>query len=75
MAQDYDKILRENIEKVIITLAQKLLGIDPTTLEEIPDDLQYTIERKPDLLKKVKPGGGAEAFVVLLRLAICGLWA
>jgi len=64
MAQDYDKILRENIEKVIITLARKLIGIDPATLEEIPDDLQYTIERKPDFLKRVKPGSGKQDYIL-----------
>jgi len=67
MAQDYDKIFRENIEQVIITLAQKLLGIDPATLEEIPDDSQYTIERKPDLLKKVKPGGKKKDYILQME--------
>lgn len=53
MAQEYDKIFRENVEEWITTVARRLLGIDPNTLEEIPDDLQYTIERKPDFLKRV----------------------
>ncbi len=53
MAQDYDKIFKENIEEIILPLAEKLLGIHPEKLEEIPDDLQTTIERKPDFLKKV----------------------
>ena len=35
MAQDYDKIFRENIEQVIITLDQKLLGIDPAKYRTI----------------------------------------
>lgn len=53
MAQDYDKIFKENIEEIILPLAEKILHIHPETLEEIPDDLQRTIERKPDFLKKV----------------------
>jgi hypothetical protein len=53
MAQDYDKIFKENIEEIILPLAEKLLQIQPEKLEEIPDDLQTTIERKPDFLKKV----------------------
>jgi hypothetical protein len=53
MAQDYDKIFKENIEEIILPLAEKLLHIHPEKLEEIPDDLQRTIERKPDFLKKV----------------------
>ncbi len=34
-------------------LAEKILHIQPEALEEIPDDLQRTIERKPDFLKRV----------------------
>jgi predicted transposase/invertase (TIGR01784 family) len=53
MAQEYDKIFKENIEAIILPLAEKLLAIYPERLEEIPDDLQTTIERRPDFLKKV----------------------
>ena len=53
MAQEYDKIFKENIEEIILPLAKKLLNIDPEGLEEIKDDLQHTLERKPDFLKKV----------------------
>ncbi len=53
MGQDYDKIFKENIEEIILPLAKKVLNIDPEGLEEIPNDLQHTIERKPDFLKKV----------------------
>ena len=53
MAQKYDKIFKENIEELILPLAQKLLHINPEHLEEIKDDLQTTLERKPDFLKKV----------------------
>ncbi len=53
MAQKYDKIFKENIEELILPLAQKVLHINPEELEEIKDDLQTTLERKPDFLKKV----------------------
>jgi predicted transposase/invertase (TIGR01784 family) len=53
MAQDYDKIFKENIEEIILPLAEKLLGIVPEGLEEVSIDVQRTIERKPDFLKKV----------------------
>ncbi len=53
MAQEYDKIFKENIEELILPLAGKLLNIHPEKIEEIPDDLQATIERRPDFLKKV----------------------
>ncbi len=53
MSKEYDKIIKENIEAIILPLIDKLLGIHPKTIEEIPDALQTTIEREPDLLKKV----------------------
>ncbi len=53
MAQDYDKIFKENIEQMALPLAEKLLGIRPETLKDISVDLQQTIERKPDFIKKV----------------------
>ena len=60
MSNEYDKIIRENIEEVILPLADKILGISPVSMEEIPDDLQTTIERKPDFLKKVITESGEE---------------
>ena len=53
MSQDYDKIFKENIEQMALPLAEKLLGIRPEKLVEITVDLQQTIERKPDFIKKV----------------------
>jgi hypothetical protein len=52
-AGQYDKIFRENMEAVIPHLLQHVLGIDPVQTEELPDDLQHTKERKPDVLKKI----------------------
>jgi predicted transposase/invertase (TIGR01784 family) len=54
MANDYDRIFKENIEELILPLAEKVLGIHFPNIEEIGDDLQDTIERKPDFLKLVK---------------------
>ncbi|WP_020602503.1 hypothetical protein [Spirosoma spitsbergense] len=49
MSQDYDKIIKENIEEIMLPLARKVLNLpEPAGIVEIPDDLQYTIERKPD---------------------------
>ena len=60
MAQDYDKILKENMEALILPLADKLLGLSLNKIEELPDDLQTTLERKPDLLKRVTPATGEQ---------------
>ncbi|MCC5943640.1 MAG: hypothetical protein JJT94_01795 [Bernardetiaceae bacterium] len=66
MAQDYDKIIKENIENLILPIANNLLnlGIEEQNLEEIPDDLQYTIERKPDFLKKVNTLGKSQSYIL-----------
>jgi hypothetical protein len=48
----FDKILRENLESVFLTLVRIFLGVQVIDSEEIPDDLQQTLERKPDFLKK-----------------------
>lgn len=52
-ANQYDKIFKENIEAVIPSLMQNILGITAVLSEEIPDDIQHTKERKPDVLKKI----------------------
>jgi predicted transposase/invertase (TIGR01784 family) len=49
----YDKILRENIEAALPGLIRNLLNIHAVNTEELPDDIQYTKERKPDVLKRV----------------------
>jgi hypothetical protein len=48
----YDKILRENIEAALPGLISNLLNIHSVYTEELPDDIQHTKERKPDVLKK-----------------------
>ncbi len=67
MAQEYDKIFKENIEPLILSFAKKLLNINPDSLEEIPDDLQYTIEQKPDFLKKVNQPDGVDDYVLQIE--------
>jgi hypothetical protein len=49
----YDKVFKENIESALPMLLERVLDIHPVSTEEIPDDLQSTIERKPDFLKKI----------------------
>ena len=54
----YDKILRENLEAALPGLIKNLLGIYAVCSEELPDDIQHTKERKPDVLKKVTDKNG-----------------
>ncbi len=52
-SNQYDKIFKENIESAISSIMQNLLEITAVYMEELPDDIQHTKERKPDLLKKI----------------------
>src|SRR5580693_8423044 len=54
----YDKILRENLEAALPGLIRNLLGSHAVHTEELPDDIQHTKERKPDVLKKVTDKDG-----------------
>jgi len=49
----YDKILRENLEATLPGIIRNVLGIHVAQAEELPDDLQHTKERHPDVLKKI----------------------
>ena len=53
MPNEYDRIIKENIEAVILPLSAKLFGIRPETMEEITVDLHLTLERKPDVTRKI----------------------
>lgn len=57
-ANKYDRIFRENMEIALPGIIRHLLGIDIVSSEEIPDEIQHTKERKPDLLKKVTDAAG-----------------
>jgi len=48
----YDKVLKENIEAALPGLIRNVLNIHVVHTEELPDDIQHTKERKPDVLKK-----------------------
>ncbi len=65
----YDKIFRENIEAALPNLMKNLLGIEAVEMEELPDDIQHTKERKPDFLKKVTNTKG-EVFVLQIEFQV-----
>ena len=52
-SSQYDKIFKENIEAAISSIMENVLEIMAVSMEELPDDIQHTKERKPDVLKKV----------------------
>ena len=70
MAQDYDKIFKENIEEIILPLAEKLLNIKIEKSEKITQDLQHTIERKPDFLKKVIHEDSSKDYILHIEFQV-----
>ncbi|MBN9382068.1 MAG: hypothetical protein J0H74_14970 [Chitinophagaceae bacterium] len=65
----YDKVIRENIEATLPGLISNVLGIDVVEAEELPDDLQHTKERHPDVLKKVTDQAG-ETFILHIEYQV-----
>lgn len=55
---EYDKIFKENMEANLEGIVEQVLSMKIFITEELPDDLQHTKERKPDLLKKVQDENG-----------------
>lgn len=68
-SSQYDKIFKENIEAVIPSLMQNILGITAVESEELPDDIQHTKERKPDALKKITDSQG-NTYVVQIEFQV-----
>ena len=68
-SSQYDKIFKENIEAVISSIMQNILEITAVSMEELPDDIQHTKERKPDVLKKVIDIKG-EVFIVQIEFQV-----
>lgn len=66
MANDYDKILKENIAAVFLPLSEKYLGIRIVKSEELKDKLQTTIEKEPDFIRVVETDT-SERFVLHLE--------
>ncbi|ACU03975.1 Rpn family recombination-promoting nuclease/putative transposase [Pedobacter heparinus] len=54
----YDKIFRENMHNTLPGIIKHVLHLNVNTVEELADDVQFTKERKTDLLKKVRDNKG-----------------
>ena len=53
-SKSFDKILKENLEEILLPLSKKLLGFEIIKSELLPEKLQTTIEREPDFLRIVE---------------------
>ena len=67
--RQYDKVIRENLEATLPGLMDKLMGIRVVEAEELPDDIQHTKERQPDVLKKVTDEAG-NTFVLHIEFQV-----
>ncbi|WP_316735464.1 hypothetical protein [Pedobacter aquatilis] len=65
----YDKIIKENLEVTLPMIIEEVLELKIISSEELPDDLQHTKERKPDALKKVTDSSGT-VYVLHLEFQI-----
>jgi hypothetical protein len=63
MPNEYDRIIKENIEAVILPLSDKLFGIRPEAMEEITVDLHLTLERKPDVTRRITDEQGRKSIL------------
>jgi hypothetical protein len=68
MAKEYDKIFKENIEAIYLSLSEKVLNFRPLKIADINLDLQRTIERHPDFLTKVQEPDVDEVFLLHLEI-------
>jgi hypothetical protein len=74
MGNDYDRIIKENIEAVILPLLEKLLGLErPGKLEHIPDELQLTLERKPDF-NRLATAPSCRSSISCPSGSLCSTW-
>jgi len=62
---EFDKIIKENIEVILLALGKKLLGIDIKNPVDLPEKIQSTVEREPDFLKKITTDDGSEIILHL----------
>lgn len=60
MANDYDKIFKENITAILLPLAEKILGISIKNSKPLKDKLQDTVEREADYLSVVEQNDGSK---------------
>jgi hypothetical protein len=65
----YDKLLKENMDAALPWLIKNLLKIQTVHSEALPDSVQHTKEREPDVLQKVTDSH-QQTFVLQLELQL-----
>ena len=67
--KEYDKIFKENIAGSLSGIMKHLLGIEATQTEDLPNSIQHTKEREPDVLKIITDSQGRR-FVLQLEFQL-----
>jgi predicted transposase/invertase (TIGR01784 family) len=70
LAQDYDKIFRENIEEIAPSLVQKVFGLRFDKIEKITDTLEVTLGREPDFLGIVSDSTTHNSYILHLEIQV-----
>lgn len=65
MAQEYDKIIKENLKGLVIELIRKTTDIRPESYEILYPELQFTMDRTADFILKIKDRG--ESYILHLE--------
>ena len=68
MAKHYDKIFKENIEAMYLSLSEQVLHFRPLKVADVNWEIHRTIERFPDFLKKVHAPDSDEVFLLHIEI-------
>ncbi len=64
MANHYDKIIKEIMDSVYLSLSKKFIDKNFSKTEELGTDIQKTIEKKTDFLRKVQCDNPKDNFIL-----------
>jgi hypothetical protein len=59
----FDHIFKENMRTALPFIFKTTTGLDISTGQDLPTDVQYTKERRPDMLRRVRNDKGKECLL------------
>ena len=74
MAQDYDKIIKENFRNAIVAFMGQVIEEDIIAIRNLDPKMQKTIEREPDFFKVVHRRNEDRRFVLHVEWQLKGPW-
>ena len=66
MSHDYDKVIKENLQEIFLSLTERFFGFTLLKSEALPEKIQTTTEREVDFVRKVTSKEG-ETFILHLE--------